>query len=208
MAKEILECESVKKAASADMVAKNLDNLMSAVQDGIRSQALEITKTCIQQVQPLLQALVDLTKSDAISMVAAKAEEGDFSEENINLLLSKVNDTESKNFYQLYRRLTNMRGVPLEIQKSLSTCCLQTAEAENLDDLVSKVDDESQMYKACKDTMGILSAIQSLWRPLKPGETRETVVGRVRNGIAKDRMTLPGPLALLVEPAPQAWIVF
>ena len=155
---------------------------------------------CIQVQQLLLQDLVDTLASDSFREFSTRTEK-ELTQDNVNALLGFAKTKESVAFFTLYKQHKKNKGTPKDLQHQMQDLA-NILELPLDGNRVQEYSALAEMHsKALTTMMGQLTAVQTLFRELKPGEARASLAKKLRAGLEADNMEIGVMFQLAVQNA-------
>ena len=152
----------------------------------------------------VLDNLETLKVSAPVATLVKLCTDGDFSEERVAEAMVSIQKPETVEYYKLFKKAQKAK-VTIEailatltpMEERMSSVASVTTAKSNLVVLVERFDSDG--YATLSNTMGTLVTAQTLWRPLNPGESRESLAQACTEQVKY--LTLPAPLSLALTAA-------
>ena len=175
---------------------ENAGSLLDVLQGLIKSVGKLIVSEFAAHGAGTINALLALAERAALKTAATMANEGDFSETRSKELLGAAKGEDGQGFYAGLRRLKKLRRLGEKLTDEIVKH-LESADAEALQEGCETLAGDS--WRTLNKLMGVLTAVQSLWRVLRAGERRELLIDRLKAGLQEGGMVLPPPLLVAVD---------
>ena len=172
--------------------------LLGSSTEAVTQATVSLVSRATNLVGKMFEDLKTLSQSENVSKCVTMATEGDFTAERQQQILANLKpDTDAIKFYKLFKKLQKAKKGVAAMIPHITDIANKIPLGETLttiNNCNARWNDSE--YDRLFDVMATLLALQTLFRDLQPGESREAMMTACSEQVEK--ATLPPPLRLAI----------